>query len=189
MTPTHDLLDELWAPIAALTAAHGDHANAMITTTAVTASLLPETPRILVQLGKTGFTHELALASGAFALHLLPAEPVGRSLELFRMLGFHTGRDREKLGAFGWQRGTTGAPILDDALAYVEGRIVRTLDADDSTVLLADVVAGATIREGPHLTYEIVRERLTPEDWAAWETRREEELREADRLRSGRSAT
>lgn len=183
------VLEELWSPVAALTAADAESASGLITSTAVTASLLPESPRIAVLLGLGSWTCELVLASCAFALHLLPAEPVQRSLELFRTLGFRSGRDGKKLAELPWHRGVTGAPVLDEALAYVEARVAQTLPADDVTVVLADVVAGGRLREGRHLTIEDVRAHLTAEDWTAWEARRTDELRQARRLRASGSSS
>src|ERR671934_342768 len=89
------LLEQLWAPIVAITTAHEGRANGLISSTAVTASLLPEAPRISVQLARASLTRELALASGAFALHYLPADE--RGLELFRALGFRSGHNASKL--------------------------------------------------------------------------------------------
>jgi flavin reductase (DIM6/NTAB) family NADH-FMN oxidoreductase RutF len=181
------LLDELWSPVAALTAAHGGSANGLITSTAVTASLLPEAPRVSVLLGRSSLTHELVLGAGAFALHLLPAEPIDRSLEIFRTLGFRSGSDGDKLAAIPWHAESTGAPVLDDALAFLEARVGSTLDGGDVTVVLADVVAGKRLREGRHLTIDDVRRELTSEDWAAWEARRTEEIRRAHRFRATRA--
>jgi flavin reductase (DIM6/NTAB) family NADH-FMN oxidoreductase RutF len=173
------LLDELWSPVAALTAAHGGRANGLITSTAVTAGLLPEAPRVSVVLARGSLTHELVLVSGAFALQLLAAEPLKRALELFRTLGFRSGSDTDKLASVQFHSGSTGAPVLDEALAYAEARVVSTLDGGDVTVVLADVVAGARLREGRHLTIDDVRAALTDEDWAVWEARRAEEIARA----------
>jgi hypothetical protein len=38
------MLERLWAPIVAVSAAHEERANALISSTAVSASLLPEAP-------------------------------------------------------------------------------------------------------------------------------------------------
>jgi flavin reductase (DIM6/NTAB) family NADH-FMN oxidoreductase RutF len=178
------VLEELWSPVVAVTAAHNGRANGLISSSVVTASILPEAPRISLLLAQEHLTHDLVLASGSFAVHLLPADPVDRSLEVFRMLGFRTGRTADKLGAFPWRPGTTGAPLLDEALAYVEARVVRTLDADDFTVVVADVVAAGRLREGRHLTIADVRAQLTEDDWAAWEARLTEEREEARRRRA-----
>src|SRR5919109_3438608 len=91
------LIEELWSPVAALTAAHDGRAGGLITSTAVTASLLPEAPRVSVVLGRGGTTHELVLAARAFALHLLPAEPADPSMAIFRTLGLHTGSGTHQL--------------------------------------------------------------------------------------------
>jgi flavin reductase (DIM6/NTAB) family NADH-FMN oxidoreductase RutF len=177
------MLEELWSPVAALTAAHGGRANGLITSTAVTASLLPEAPRISVVLGRGNVTCELVLEARAFALHLLPAEPLDRSLEIFRRLGFHSGAGADKLASIPWHTEVTGAPVVDEALSYVETRVVSTVDGGDVTVVLAEVVGGARLRDGRHLTIEDVRRELTSEDWTDWEARRTQEISRARELR------
>jgi flavin reductase (DIM6/NTAB) family NADH-FMN oxidoreductase RutF len=168
------MLERLWAPIVAITAAHDGRENGLISSTALTASLLPESPRVTVQLSKTNLTHDLVLASGALAVHFLP--DTGRGLELFRALGIRTGREAPKLDDISTVHGTTGSPILQDAVAFVEARVAAAHDGDGSTVVVADVVAGARIRDQRVLTIEGVRERL-PREWAEeWDRRLEQEL-------------
>jgi flavin reductase (DIM6/NTAB) family NADH-FMN oxidoreductase RutF len=168
------LLDQLWAPLVAITAAHGGRENGLISSTAVTASLLPESPRLTVQLSKANLTHDLVVMSGAFAVHLLPDDE--RGLELFRALGIRTGRQTPKLDDVATARGVTGSPILQDAVAYLEARVAATQDADGSTIVLADVVAGMRVRHESALTIEGVRERLPPEWSKEWDRRLEAEL-------------
>jgi flavin reductase (DIM6/NTAB) family NADH-FMN oxidoreductase RutF len=182
------VLEELWSPIAALTAAYGGRSNALITSTAVTASLVPESPRVSVVLAHSSLTHDLVLAGGVFALHLLPADPLERSLELFRTLGFRSGRDLDKLGGIPWHEAETGAPILDEALAYVEARVAATLDGGDATVVLAEVVGGRRLRDGRRLTIEDVLRALTADEHAEWAARRAEEVAAARRLRAAAGA-
>lgn len=175
-----ELLEELWAPVVAITAAHGDRRNGLIASTAVSASLLPEAPRVVVQLSKANLTHDLVLASGSFALHFLRAD----SLELVRALGLRSGRDGEKMAGIETRPGLTGSPILADALAYLEARVASTLDGDDVTILLADVVGGGRLAEGERLTIETVRERMPVEWLAEWDARREQEIAEGRRRRA-----
>lgn len=175
------VLEELWAPIVAITAAHEGRTNGLISSTAVPASLLPEAPRLTVQVARSSLTRELALAAKAFAVHLLPANE--RGLELFRALGFRTGRESAKLDDVATQPGTLGTPILADAVAYVEARVVETLETEEMTIVLADVVGGARLRAAPLLTIDYVRERLPAEWLAEWEQRRERELEDARRFR------
>jgi flavin reductase (DIM6/NTAB) family NADH-FMN oxidoreductase RutF len=175
------MLEQLWAPIVAVTAVHGGRENGLISSTVVTASLLPESPRVVVQLSKTNLTHDLVCASGALAVHFLPDDD--RGLELFRTLGIRTGRETSKLDAVATAPGLTGSPILQDAVAYVEARVAETHDVEGSTIVVADVVGGARIRNTALLTIDAVRERLPPE-WAdEWERRLEAELAAARRHR------
>jgi flavin reductase (DIM6/NTAB) family NADH-FMN oxidoreductase RutF len=173
------MLEQLWAPIVAVTAAHDGRRNGLISSTVLTGSLLPEAPRVSVQLSKASLTHELVEGSGAFAVHLLPAG----ALELFHALGMRSGRDGDKLGTIPTTAGVTGSPLLTDAVAYIEARVVKTLDAEDTTIVLADVVAGARLRDEAFLTIEHVRAEMPPEWEAEWQARLQEELREARRLR------
>jgi flavin reductase (DIM6/NTAB) family NADH-FMN oxidoreductase RutF len=172
-------LEQLWAPIVAVTSAHEGRRNGLIASTVLTASLLPEAPRVSVHLAKASLTHELVLASGAFAVHLLPAN----ALELFHTLGMRSGHEGDKLEGVATRPGVTGSPLLVDAVAYVEGRVVKTLDGEDTTIMLAEVVAGARLREEPFLTIEDVQERMPPEWEVEWKARLEDELRAARRLR------
>jgi flavin reductase (DIM6/NTAB) family NADH-FMN oxidoreductase RutF len=94
------VLERLWAPIVAVTAAHDGRENGLISSTVVTASLLPESPRIVVQLSKTNLTRDLVCASGAFAVH--------SSRRALRRLNDSTARFR----AGGAERGHVGARRL-----------------------------------------------------------------------------
>ena len=51
-----------------------------------------------------------------------------------------------------WDRGVTGAPLLEGALAWLECRVERTLDAGDHAVLFGEVVR-SECRAGQPLLY------------------------------------
>jgi flavin reductase (DIM6/NTAB) family NADH-FMN oxidoreductase RutF len=127
-------VDELWAPVTAVVATHDGVSSGLICSTAVSASLDPARPRVLLQLRKDNLTHDLALGSGAFTLHLLRRD----QQELFRFLALGTGAPDEPL------------------LAWAECRVVATLDAGESTVVLADVVAGERLPGEPFTEADIV---------------------------------
>jgi flavin reductase (DIM6/NTAB) family NADH-FMN oxidoreductase RutF len=175
------VLEQLWAPIVAVTAAHGGRENGLISSTVVTASLLPESPRIAVQLSKTNLTHDLVCSSGALAVHFLPDDE--RGLELFRVLGIRTGRQTSKLEDIATAPGRTGAPILQEAVAYVEGRVAAMHAVEGATIVVADITRGKRLSDARVLTIEAVRQRL-PREWAEeWERRLEAELAAARRHR------
>ena len=120
MDSRHWVEDELWAPVTAVVAEHDGRASGLICSTAVAATLDGDPPRVVLQLRKDNLTHDLALASGRFTLHLLRRD----QQELFRFLALGEGPPQEAM------------------LAWAECRVVATLDNGGSTVVVADVLAG-----------------------------------------------
>jgi flavin reductase (DIM6/NTAB) family NADH-FMN oxidoreductase RutF len=180
------LLEQLWTPIVAVTAAHGGRLNGLISSTALNASLLPEAPQVSVHLSKHNLTHDLVLRSRAFAIHLLT--PDERGMTLFRMLGTTSGHTQQKFDDLRTSPGETGSPILVDAVSYLEARVVSTLDGEDLTIVLADVVAAGGTPNAPFLTIEHIRERLPADTKRAWEQRYEAEVEAARNLRRAAAA-
>lgn len=175
------LLEQLWSPIVAVTAAHDGRSNGLISSTALRASLVPEAARVSVQLSNHSLTHDLVLRSGAFAIHLLSRDASG--LALFRRLGMTSGHGRPKLDDIGTREGSTGSPVLLDAVAYLEARVVSTLDAQELTIVVGDVVGAGGAADAEYLTIEDAREHLPVEAMAEWARRFETEVAAARRLR------
>jgi flavin reductase (DIM6/NTAB) family NADH-FMN oxidoreductase RutF len=151
----------------AVTTADGERANGLISLSAGSGGIVPEAPRVTISLTKYNLTHDLVLRSGVFAMHLLAATPepaLERSLAIIQGLGGSSGRDGDKLAPFATKPGVTGAPILLDALSYVEGRVVGTLDAEENTIFLADVVAAERFGDGERLRIGPAWKGL-PEEW------------------------
>ena len=176
----------LWSPLLAITTCHQGRTNGMVAGTGVFASVVPEAPRVIIELTKTSLTHDLLLASRVFALHTLPATPSdarATSLALVRRLGMRSGHTGDKMAELPARPGVTGAPILAETLTYVEARVIATLDGDELTVFLADVVGGGRLRSGDPLTLGVLREYL-PKEWQAeWAASREAQINEARRRR------
>jgi flavin reductase (DIM6/NTAB) family NADH-FMN oxidoreductase RutF len=175
------LIDELWSLPVAVTAAHEGRDNGLVALTAVPATIVPEAPRVLVELAQASLTHDLVLASGAFAVHLLRAPPDDATLALVAALGLRSGREGDKLAGLATRRGATGVPLLLDTLGYLEARVVATLDLGELTVVVGDVVAEERLHDGPALRFAELDERM-PTGWL--ETRREAEITEARRARA-----
>jgi flavin reductase (DIM6/NTAB) family NADH-FMN oxidoreductase RutF len=58
----------------------------------------------------------------------------------------------------------TGAPILTDALSYVECRVARAFDCEEMTFFLGDVVAAQKLGKGLPLTAARLWTEL-PAEW------------------------
>src|SRR5688500_19976397 len=104
----------------------------MISNSAQRASLVTSIARISVYISKTNFTHDLVHASGVFGIHLLRTD----QWDLIRHLGLQSGRKIDKLATIPMREGTTGCPILADAIAAFECRVVSVMDTGASTFFL-----------------------------------------------------
>ena len=108
----------------------------------------------------------MVLESGIFAMHLLGNAPdlIDKSLDILMTLGGSSGREGEKLAGLRTKEGALGCPILLDALTYVEGRVVKSLDCDESTLFVADVVAAERLNDGGRLNVGEAWGKL-PKEW------------------------
>jgi flavin reductase (DIM6/NTAB) family NADH-FMN oxidoreductase RutF len=146
---------ELWL----LTAAAGGRRGGLIATFVGEASIVPDLPRVVVGIAKQHHTWQLIEASGAFALHLLGEEHI----DWVWRFGLRSGRDLDKLAGLAVTAGTTGSPILSDALGWLECRVEARLDTGDRTVYLAAVVREEARSDTPPLTARRMIELAPPE--------------------------
>ncbi len=102
-----------------------------------------EPPRFLVCVSKVNHTFFVAERSGGLVLHLLGQDQV----ELAALFGETTGDTVDKFERCRWHPGRTGAPVLDECAAWVEGAIMRHFPAGDHEAFLMRPVDGGA---GPH---------------------------------------
>jgi flavin reductase (DIM6/NTAB) family NADH-FMN oxidoreductase RutF len=151
----------------AVTTIHEGRANGLMSLSAGSGGIVPEAPRVTISLTKYNLTHDMVLDSGIFVMHLLAATPepaLDASLKILMGLGGSSGRDGDKISQFDTKPGVTGAPILQDALSYVEGRVIGSLDTQENTVFVADVVGAGRLREGERLRIGTAWGKL-PKEW------------------------
>ena len=127
----------------AVTTVDGGVGNGLISLSAGSASIVPELPRATVSLTKFNKTHDMLLDSGVFVVHMLSAGPdeIDASMQILMTLGGSSGRDGDKIAQLRTKPGVTGAPILLDAHSYVECRVTGSLDNDENTIFVGDVIA------------------------------------------------
>jgi flavin reductase (DIM6/NTAB) family NADH-FMN oxidoreductase RutF len=152
-------------PVAVTTIDEG-FANGLMSLSAGSASIVPELPRATVSLTKYNKTHDMLLHSGVFAMHMLSADPeeIDKSLEILMVLGGSSGRDGDKISQLRTKPGVTGAPILLDAHSYVECRVTGTLDNDENTIFVGDVVAAEVFSSAQRLRIGEAWAKL-PKEW------------------------
>ena len=159
------LMGNLWSPLAAVTSQWQDKANAQIAVAIAAASIVPSMPRVVVQIYKTNYSHDLIHHSGAFALNFLRKG----QLHLIKDFGLVSGRDRNKLASVAYETGESGSPVLKDCWGYLDCRVVNAMDGGDMTCFLAEVLEGDTIAQGQPLCWRDARREI-PAEWnEAWD--------------------
>jgi flavin reductase (DIM6/NTAB) family NADH-FMN oxidoreductase RutF len=107
-------------------------------------SLVP--PLILVCIDHEASLLPAMTACSHFVVNILAAnqEALGRRF---------AAPETDRFEGVGFTRGTCGAPILDDVLAYLECRAARSIPAGDHTIFIGEVEHAETRSAGPLLYY------------------------------------
>ena len=154
------LLGGLSAPLAAISTRSGDVSNAQIAVAITAASIVPQRPRLIVQIYHTNFTHGLIASAGVLAINFLEIS----QLPLIWELGMHSGRDGDKLASVSYTTGATGCPLLEGCYGFLDCRVVNAMDGGDMTAFLVEAAAART-NGGERMTWREARPRL-PRRWA-----------------------
>jgi len=142
-----------------VTASAGAEKSGLVATFVNSASLVPALPRLVAGIAQHHYTWDLIRRSRAFAAHLVDESQAA----LIWRFGMASGREIDKFGQLGWRSGLTGAPILDDALSWLECRVEADLDIGDRTIYVGAVTDGGVNRPGAPLTANRVFELATAE--------------------------
>ncbi len=109
-------------------------------------------PAVAVCINKQNLTHEYITKSKTFTASILSEQTPMTFIGTF---GFKSGRDIDKFANVKYRIGTTKTPIiLDYTLAYIESKVVDTLDAGTHTLFIARVVDGDILTDDPPMTYD-----------------------------------
>ena len=123
--------------------------NGQIANTVFQVSSQP--PRLAVSINKQNLTHEFISKSGVFAVSILSQEA---PMKLIGLFGFKSGRDTDKFAQVQHKIGVTGAPIvLESTLAFVECKVVNSLDVGTHTIFIGEVVDADVLADGEPMTY------------------------------------
>lgn len=163
----YPLLRHLTLPVVAITTSAEGRRNGMIANSAQRASLVPSIPRVSVYISKINHSHDLIYRSGVLGVHLLRSD----QWEVIWSLGLRSGRDSDKLADVRLRMGTLGCPLLEDALAAFECRVVNAMDAGAATFFLADVVSARRGAAGQVMTSEFFRAHMPDDRRSVYEGR------------------
>ncbi len=133
----------------AVTAREGDVIAAMTVNWATQVSFAP--PMIAVSMERESRTREIIMRTGHFVLCIYAAD----QREVAGLLGRHSAKVPDKCVSVAWEPGSvTGCPVIFGTLGALECRVVNTIEAGDSVLVLAEVIEAHAARDGEPLTMQ-----------------------------------
>jgi flavin reductase (DIM6/NTAB) family NADH-FMN oxidoreductase RutF len=125
-------------------AAGDEESRAGLTATAV-CSICADPPRLLVCVNRKTRAHAVIERSGRLSVNLLAEQHDELAKRFAGMADGVYADDRFLEGA--WADGDTGTPVLRDALASFECRVVQTMNSGSHSMFLCDVAQVRTSDE------------------------------------------
>ena len=131
------------------------------------ASFAP--PLVAVGVKADSGAHGIIKESGSFALNVLGKGQQGQAFTFFKSLE----REGDTIGGEAFAAGATGAPVLANAPAFVECKLVDTVEKGDHSVFIGEVVeAGVRAEISGRADDATLLPRMTPPSSSRiWERR------------------
>jgi flavin reductase (DIM6/NTAB) family NADH-FMN oxidoreductase RutF len=112
----------------------GDGVHGMTANTFTSVSLSPAL--VLISVVKGGTTHEMITQAGHFAVNILSAA----QRNLAERFAHQAPMPLEPFGDIPHHTSVSGAPILDEAIAFFDCAVVAAHDAGDHTLFIGEVL-------------------------------------------------
>jgi flavin reductase (DIM6/NTAB) family NADH-FMN oxidoreductase RutF len=101
---------------------------------------------VMVSIAPSRYTHTLIQESGSFAINVLPRGQV----ELAKRFGYKSGRKIDKFAGLEYLTAGSGAPVLDQAYAYLDLKLAHTFAAGDHTLFVGEVLEAKILHPESH---------------------------------------
>lgn len=129
-----DVLRHFPGGVTLVTTRAGERIHGM--TVSAFASVSAEPPRVLVVIDRNHSMSPLLLAEGAiFAVNFLAEGQDELSQH------FATAPEDQRFARGAWSRASTGAPVLDEGLAWLDCRVIERLESGSHTIFIGAVEA------------------------------------------------
>ncbi|MBI5894190.1 MAG: flavin reductase family protein [Deltaproteobacteria bacterium] len=142
MPNINDAMSKLTHGVYIITTKAKDKINGM--TAAWVSKVSFDPPLVMVAVGLGRYSHELMKEGKVFAVNVLDE----KQIDIGKHFGTKSGRTVDKFKNIQHTTKVTGAPILKDALAYLDCKLVSTYEAGDHTLFIGEVVDADVLREG-----------------------------------------
>lgn len=109
-------------------------------------------PTVAVSINKQNLTHEFIRNSRVFTVSILAEDT---PMNFIGNFGFKSGRDIDKFTGIKYKTGKTQAPIvLDNAIGYLEVKVVKEVDVGTHTIFIGEVIDADILSDDRAMTYE-----------------------------------
>jgi flavin reductase (DIM6/NTAB) family NADH-FMN oxidoreductase RutF len=98
---------------------------------------------LIVSIAPARHTHNLIKEAGYFAINVL----MENQKDIARHFGFQSGRRVNKFEGRSCYDATKGSPVLEDAFAFFECKLVDTFKAGDHTLFVGEVTEARLLKE------------------------------------------
>ena len=103
-------------------------------------------PLVLVCLAKTSSNYDMLMQAAGFAVNVLSEAQVELSNTFARPA-------KDRFADLTWDKGPEGSPVLDGVTAWFDCKMHKTVDAGDHAILIGEVMAFDSGREGLRAHY------------------------------------
>ena len=138
-------LKKLTTGIYIVTSKQESRINGMVASWISQVSFSP--PLIMLAVKKERYSHGMIKAGKVFAVNVLSTQQK-KEVTLFK--GSH--KPEEKFFNIPYEINKTGAPILKDALAYLDCVLTDQFTPGDHTIFIGEVIAGDVLKDGDPLS-------------------------------------
>jgi flavin reductase (DIM6/NTAB) family NADH-FMN oxidoreductase RutF len=142
MADVADLFRRLTTGVYVIGVAEGERRNAFTAAWILQVSFDPLL--LALSVNPEHFSYPLLVGGGGFVLNVLRHD----QLHLAEAFGTSSGRDGDKLAGVAWRPAPSGAPILAEAIAWLDCRLHHRVTAGDHEIILARPVAGELVSPG-----------------------------------------
>jgi flavin reductase (DIM6/NTAB) family NADH-FMN oxidoreductase RutF len=122
----------------------GDKVNGMTAAWVSQVSLNPLL--VMVSIAPPRYSHTLIKESGVFAINVLTGEQV----DLGKRFGYKSGRKIDKFAGLDYLTASSGAPVLPQAYAFLDLKLVHTFTAGDHTLFVGEVMEAKILHPQSH---------------------------------------
>jgi flavin reductase (DIM6/NTAB) family NADH-FMN oxidoreductase RutF len=131
----------------------GDRINAQTGNSLFQVTTSPR--QIALGINKSNYTYEFIRDSGVLAINVLKQDQI----PYVKHFGLQTGRKTDKFATVKYAARTTGCPVLPDAHAFLDCRVLqpKCIDCGSHMVFICEVVDGEVLNPGEPLTYSYYR--------------------------------